>query len=48
MLMDLSNENVIHRKEDGCEYLQFRKLLVYKEVINHAYSLGIDKNYRTA
>ena len=25
--MDLSNENVIHVKENGIEYLQFRKLL---------------------
>lgn len=46
--MDLSNENVIHIKKDGMEYLQFRRLLEYKEIINHAYSLGIDKNYRTA
>lgn len=46
--MDLSNENVIHIKKDGVEYLQFRKLIVYKDMINHAYSIGIDKNYRTA
>lgn len=46
--MDLSNENVIHVKKEGIEYLQFRRLLEYKDVINHAYSLGIDKNYRTA
>lgn len=46
--MDLSNENVVHIKKNGIEYLQFRKLLEYKDIINHAYSLGIDKNYRTA
>lgn len=46
--MNLSNENVIHMKKNGIEYLQFRKLLEYKDKINHAYSLGIDKNYRTA
>lgn len=46
--MNLSNENVIHIKKDGIEYLQFRKLLEYKDKINHAYSLGIDKNFRTA
>lgn len=46
--MDLSNKNVIHRKNKQVEYLQFRKLLAYEEVINHAYSLGISKNYRTA
>ena len=46
--MDLSNENVIHIKRGKLEYLQFRKLLEYKDIINHAYSLGIDKNFRTA
>ncbi len=47
-MVDLSNENVIHIQKDGVEYLQFRKLLEYRDIINHAYSLGIDKNYRTA
>lgn len=46
--MDLSNENIIHVKKQGIEYLQFKKLLEYKNIINHAYSIGIDKNYRTA
>ncbi len=46
--MDLSNKNVIHIKKDGIEYLQFRKLLEYKDKIRHAYSVGIDKNFRTA
>lgn len=46
--MDLSNENVIHIKKEGIEYLQFRKLLEYEDTINHAYSLGNDRNYRTA
>ncbi len=46
--MNLSNENVIHVQENGVEYLQFRKLLEFKDRINHVYSLGIDKNYRTA
>lgn len=46
--MDLSNENVIHVKKDGVEYLQFRKLLEYQDIITHVYSLGIEKNYRTA
>ena len=27
--MDLSNDNIIHTKKDGIEYLQFRKLLEY-------------------
>ena len=46
--MNLSNENIIHVKKEQLEYLQFKKLLEYKDVINHAYSLGVDKNYRTA
>ena len=46
--MDLTNKNVIHVKKNGIEYLQFRKLLEYSDIISHAYSLGIDKNYRTA
>ena len=46
--MDLSNENVIHVKKDGVEYLQFRKLLEYKDILKHAYSLGINTNFRTA
>ncbi len=46
--MDLSNQEVIHIKKDGIEYLQFKKLLEHKDIINHAYSLGTDKNYRTA
>ncbi len=46
-MKNLSNENVIHVERDGIQYLQFRKLLEYKEVVNHAYSLGIDMNFRT-
>ena len=46
--MDLSNENVIHIKKDGVEYLQFRKLLEYKDIISHAYSLGTNLNFRTS
>ena len=46
--MDLSNENVIHVKKDGIEFLQFRRLLEYKEIINHAYSLGTNLNFITA
>ena len=46
--MDLSNENVIHVKKNGIEYLQFKKLLEYENDISHAYSLGIDRNFRTA
>lgn len=46
--MDLSNKNVIHIKKDGVEYLQFRKLLEYKDIVNHAYTLGKDVNFRTS
>ena len=46
--MDLSNENVIHVEKEGIPYLQFRKLLEYSDIITHGYSLGIDKNFRTA
>lgn len=47
-MKDLSNENVIHVIKDGIQYLQFRKLLEYDDAITHAYSLGIDTNFRTA
>ena len=46
-MKDLSNENIIHIKKDGIEYLQFRKLLEYSDIINHAYGIGLDRNYRT-
>ena len=45
--MDLSNENVIHIKKGTIEYLQFRRLLDYKDILNHAYSLGTNMNFRT-
>ena len=47
-MKDLSNENVIHIKKDGIEYLQFRRLLEYGDIINHAYCLGTERNFRTA
>lgn len=46
-MKDLTNENVIHVKKEGVQYLQFRKLLEYSDIINHAYSVGIEKDYRT-
>ena len=39
--MDLSNENIIHIKKDNVEYIQFRKLLEYKN-IDHCYTLKSD------
>lgn len=47
-MKNLSNENVIHIIKDGVQYLQFRKLLEYDNIITHAYSLGTDLNFRTA
>lgn len=47
-MKDLSNENVIHIIKDGAQYLQFKKLLEYDNIITHAYSLGTDLNFRTA
>lgn len=46
--MDLSNENVIHVKKEGVEFLQFRKLLEYSDIVNHCYTLGTNVNFRTA
>ncbi len=45
-MKDLSNENVIHIKKDGIQYIQFKKLLEYKDKITHAYTTGIDKTYK--
>ena len=47
-MKDLSNENIVHINKDGVQYLQFRKLLEYSDVITHAYSIGTDVNFRTA
>lgn len=43
--MDLSNENIIHIKNEKIEYLQFKKLLEYN--VKHAYAVGLDVNFRT-
>ena len=37
-MKDLSNENIIHVKKDKLEYIQFRKLLEYKNVV-HCFTL---------
>ena len=47
VMKDLSNKNVVHIKDGGVEYLQFRKLLAYKDVIHHAYALGLDVGFKT-
>ena len=44
--MDLSNETMIHVKDGDVEYLQFRKLLEYKDKVQHCYTLrGKNKDY---
>lgn len=47
-MKNLSNENVIQIEKNGVKYLRFKKLLEYEDIIKHAYSLGVDTNYRTA
>ena len=47
-MKDLSNENIVHINKNGVQYLQFKKLLKYKDIISHAYSIGTDVNFRTA
>lgn len=47
-MKDLSNSNVKHIIKDGVQYLQFKKLLEYDNIITHAYSLGTDVNFRTS
>lgn len=45
--MDLSNENIIHIKDGDCEYLQFKKLLEYSNILKHAYGIK-PANYKTS
>ena len=45
--MDISNENIVHVNKNGVEYIQFKKLLEYKDKIVHAYTVGLNYNYRT-
>lgn len=45
---DLSNKNIVHINKNGVQYIQFKKLLKYKDIITHAYSIGTNVNFRTA
>lgn len=45
-MKDLSNKNIIHVKGNGVEYIQFKRLLEYKDKIVHCYTIGLEKNYR--
>lgn len=40
-MIDLSNENIVHKTKNGIQFLQFRKLLEYPELI-HCYTLKTD------
>lgn len=40
---DLSNENVIHVVQDDIEYIQFRKLLEYEDILRHCFTLRVNK-----
>ncbi len=49
-MKDLSNENIVHIKNNGLEYIQFRKLLEYEDVLTHCFTLkpldfGDNSNY---
>ena len=45
-MKNLSNKNIIHKKENGIEYIQFRRLLDYPE-IEHCYTIRKnDLNFR--
>ncbi|MCI8482160.1 MAG: laccase domain-containing protein [Clostridia bacterium] len=37
-MKDLSNKMIIHQRKDGIEFLQFRRLLEYPEIV-HCYTL---------
>ena len=37
--MNLTNDNIIHTTGENIDYIQFRRLLEYKDIINHAYTL---------
>lgn len=43
-MIDLSNDAMVHIKDGDTEYLQFRKLLEYKDKINHCYTLKGNNN----
>ncbi len=45
--MNLSNEVVTHVKSKNTEYIQFKKLLEYQDIITHAFSVGKQVDFRT-
>lgn len=46
--MNLSNETIIHIKKEKIEYIQFRKLLEYEDIITHAYTLRTNLDFKRA
>lgn len=45
-MKNLSNEIVLHTNKNGVQFLQFKKLLEFSDILVHAYSLGLDRNFR--
>ena len=44
----LTNDTIIHKTVDNIEYIQFKKLLEYQDIITHAYTLKNEQqNFRT-
>lgn len=41
--MDLTNKNIVHIKDKDIEYIQFKRLLEYKDVLNHSFILKSEK-----
>ena len=45
--MNLSNEKMVHVKSDGIEYLQFKRLLEFDNLV-HGYTLSVyDANFKS-
>ena len=47
-MKNLSNEIVLRTNKNGVQFLQFKKLLEFSDILVHAYSLGLDRNFRTS
>lgn len=45
--MDLSNENVIQVEKNGVRFLQFKRLLEFSDIVNHALTIGTEVNFKT-
>ena len=43
--MNLTNNNIIHITGENIDYIQFKKLLEYQDIITHAYTLKHEKIY---